>query len=133
MGQKWWNTFVPKDGTFPIDYNGTNWLDRDTDGDGIPDGADDQDHDGYTNIEESLPEGNPKDDTDQARSIWTWPAVNEAPSATDNGHPNVDAFNPCLPNDQSPSCPRHPIAGQDGYAPFLDGSPQPSWSDPNFP
>src|SRR6185437_16728175 len=40
------------DGTYPIPYVGTNWLDRDSDGDGLPDGSDDQDHDGYTNIEE---------------------------------------------------------------------------------
>jgi hypothetical protein len=126
MGQKWWNIFVPKAGTYPIDFTGTNWLDRDTDGDGIPDGADDQDQDGYTNIEESHPLGDPKADAaTQAKSVWSWPVSGD--------YPNVDAFDPCLPNDQAPSCPRHPIAGQDGYAPFADGSPSATYSDPNAP
>ncbi len=125
MGQSWWNTFVPKAGSYPINFAGTNWLLRDTDGDGIPDGADDQDHDGYTNIEESMPLGNPKADASvQAASVWHWPTGAVA-------NPNVDAFDPCLPNDLSPACPRHPVAGQDGYAPFLDGSPAASFHDPN--
>jgi hypothetical protein len=132
MAQSWWTTFVPKAGKFPIDYNGTNWLVPDTDGDGIPDGADDQDHDGYTNIQESLPLGNPKDDANQARSVWAWPAADE-PIGVSDRHPNVDAFNPCLPNGLSPACPRHPVSGQDGYAPYADSSPQPAWSDPNAP
>jgi IPT/TIG domain/Bacterial TSP3 repeat len=130
--QDWWKTFVPKAGTFPVPYAGTNWLDRDTDGDGIPDGADDQDHDGYTNIEESTPEGDPKDDTNQARSVWAWPAADE-PSGVSNRHPNIDAFDPCLPNVLSPTCPRHPNLGKDNYAPFGDNTPPASWADANAP
>jgi IPT/TIG domain/Bacterial TSP3 repeat len=127
MSQKWWNIFVPKVGTYPIDYAGTNWLDRDTDGDGTPDGADDQDNDGYTNIEESSPLADPKADAaTQAKSVWTWPA-----SLVPN--PNVAAFDPCLPNDLSPSCPRHPISGQDGYAPYMPDSVPASFHDPNAP
>ncbi|HEY7629837.1 MAG TPA: IPT/TIG domain-containing protein [Thermoleophilaceae bacterium] len=119
MNQKWWATFVPKAGTYPIDYNGTNWLDRDTDGDGIPDGADDQDHDGYTNIEESTPLADPTADADvQAASVWTWPTAPDQ-------HPNVDAFNPCLPNDMSPTCNRY--LGDGTYAPFADQSPPASF------
>jgi hypothetical protein len=57
--------------------------------------------------------------------------VDEPASVTDR-NPNVDAFNPCLPNLASPSCPRHPI-GAAGYAPFAENSPAESWSDPNFP
>ena len=96
-----------------IDYNGTNWLDPDTDGDGIPDGADDQDHDGYTNIEESRPLGDPTAPaTAQAESVWHFPVEDD--------NPNVDAFNPCLPNEMSPACPRHPVTT---YAPYADGSP----------
>jgi hypothetical protein len=133
QAQSWWNTYVPKAGTFPVAYAGTNWLDRDTDGDGIPDGADDQDQDGYTNIEESLPIGDPKDDTNQARSVWAWPASDE-PAGVSNRHPNIDAFNPCLPNRLSPTCPRHPAGGPAaGYAPFQDQSPPASWADPNAP
>jgi len=133
LAQSWWLTYVPKAGNFPIPYAGTNWLDRDSDGDGIPDGADDQDHDGYTNIEESLPIGDPKDDVNQARSVWAWPAADE-PAGVSNRHPNIDAFNPCLPNSLSPTCPRHPIGGsQAAYAPFADQSPAATWADANAP
>src|SRR5439155_13795133 len=96
VGQSWWAALVPKAGTFNVTYGGTNWLERDTDGDGIPDGADDQDQDGYTNIEESRPLGDPKDDLNQARSVWAWPAANE-PGGVSDRHPNIQAFNPCLP------------------------------------
>jgi hypothetical protein len=120
MGQSWWTSFVPKAGTFTIGYTGTNWLDPDTDGDGIPDGADDQDHDGYTNIEESMPLGDPAADaTIQAKSTWHFPVEGD--------NPNVDAFDPCLPNVMSPACPRHPAAGAP-YAPFADSSPPASYS-----
>jgi hypothetical protein len=113
VGQSWWTTYVPTAGSFPIAYNGTNWLDPDTDGDGILDGADDQDHDGYTNIEESRPLGDPKAPaTAQAESVWHFPVEDD--------NPNVDAFNPCLPNEMSPACPRHPVTT---YAPYADGSP----------
>jgi hypothetical protein len=132
MSQKWWNSLVPKAGTYPIDYAGTNWLDRDTDGDGIPDGPDDQDHDGYTNIQEAHPLGDPNNDISQARSVFAWAAANE-PAGVSNRFPNIDAFNPCLPNLLSPTCPRHPIVGQDNYAPFAPQSPGASWADANAP
>jgi hypothetical protein len=111
----WWSSdsVSRKDGTYPLPYAGTNWLDRDTDGDGLADGADDQDHDGYTNIEEVY-----------GRYI----APRFLSYAGTNGvDVNVDAFNPCLPNSASPACIRHPEAGA-SYAPFLAGSRQPSWN-----
>ena len=103
----------PSSGTFPIYYTCMHWLDPDTDGDGIADGADDQDHDGYTNIEESRPVGDPTAPPSvQAESVWHYPVEDD--------NPNIDAFNPCLPNDTAPACPRHPVTS---YAPFLDSSP----------
>jgi hypothetical protein len=111
-GQGWWTAVVSSDGTYPVDFNGTNWLDRDTDGDGIPDGADDQDHDGYSNIEESTPLGNGA--PNPSESMWHYPV--------EDANPNINAFNPCLPNYMSPACPRHPNVG-DSYAPFGNGTP----------
>jgi hypothetical protein len=112
LGQSWWTKYVPKAGTFTPEAGGTNWLDPDTDGDGILDGSDDQDHDGYTNIEESLPVGDPKASAAvQAESVWHFPV--------EDANPNVDAFNPCLPNVMSPACPVHPV---ETYAPFMDNS-----------
>ena len=118
LSQDWWTKYVPKAGKFQPAADGTNWLDPDTDGDGILDGADDQDHDGYSNIEESLPVGDPTaPETIEALSVWHFPVEDD--------NPNVDAFNPCLPNAMSPACPRHPDTS---YAPWMQGSVPASYS-----
>jgi hypothetical protein len=53
QGQSWWTTFYPGEKPFtPHDWPGTQVDDPDSDGDGILDGADDQDHDDYPNIVE---------------------------------------------------------------------------------
>ena len=111
--QSWWtsNLSTAPEGTYPIAYQGTNWLDPDTDGDGILDGADDQDHDGYTNIEEDMPGF-------VAGPFMAWAAAN-------NRDPAINPFNPCLPNDASPACVRHPQAGP-SYAPF-NHTPDATW------
>ena len=112
-GPGWWlaDPISKNDGTYYIPYQGTNWLNADTDGDGIPDGADDQDHDGYTNIEESY-------GAYIAGPFMAWAAAH-------NERINVHPFNPCLPNVLSPECDRHPTAD---YAPFKDGSRPPTWA-----
>lgn len=109
----WWtkDPISKNDGTYYISYTGTNWLNPDTDGDGLPDGSDDQDHDGYTNIEEDY---------------GAYVAGPFMATATGLGHDiNVHAFNPCLPNLMSPACTRHPT---DAYAPFKPGSRGPTWT-----
>jgi len=111
-GPAWWtkDPISKNDGTYYIPYTGTNWLDRDTDGDSIPDGADDQDHDGYTNIEEDY---------------GAYVAGPFMAAASLLGHDiTVHAFNPCLPNAMSPACTRHPTAD---YAPYKAGSRQETW------
>ena len=116
-GAAWWVTddVSKNDGTYYLTYNGTNWLDRDTDGDGVPDGSDDQDHDGYTNIEESY-------GLYVAPRFVNWASTNNVPV-------NVHAFNPCLPNVGSPACVRYYTSKS--YAPFKPGSRQPSWDTPD--
>src|SRR3954454_11610204 len=55
QGQSWWTTFYPGEKPFTAVAafeTGTQVDDPDTDGDGILDGADDQDHDDYPNIVE---------------------------------------------------------------------------------
>jgi hypothetical protein len=52
------NTFT--DGSYPS-YFVPNWLDPDSDGDGINDGADDQDHDDLSNLTEIANKSNPVD------------------------------------------------------------------------
>jgi hypothetical protein len=60
------DTFVPLATTFtsapmPAFVVGTNWLDPDTDGDGVNDLADDQDHDDFSNGTEITNQTNPVD------------------------------------------------------------------------
>ena len=81
MVPSWWQGAYPTELAYTLTYLQTDWLDRDTDGDGLPDGADDVDHDGYANAGEL--------DRDSL-SIWVQP------------------FNPCLPDPTSPVCARHP-------------------------
>jgi hypothetical protein len=108
MTQAWWDAVYngqggnPKETRYPQDFAGTSMTDPDTDGDGIPDGADDQDHDGLSNsFELSRP----------PFWQWTYVSVNQQP-AVDNynaTHPSqpaifapnpwarVQPFNPCKP------------------------------------
>jgi len=113
-GPDWWlqDAISKNDGTYYIPYVGTNWLDRDSDGDGLPDGADDQDHDGYTNIEEEY-------GLYIAGPFMSWASAN-------NSVVNVHAFNPCMPNTMSPACTRHPVVGQ--YAPWKPSARPATWN-----
>jgi hypothetical protein len=79
MVPAWWLADYPSEIAYPLPYLQTDWLDPDTDGDTLPDGADDVDHDGYTNAEEI-----------QRDRTWVQP------------------FNPCLPDPTSPVCAKHP-------------------------
>lgn len=106
----WWVACYPDEGEYPIPYAGTKAYDADSDGDGVLDGADDQDFDGIPNIMEL------------SRNM----AGNVAPNATCGNTglyapPPVQAlvnpFNPCLPDINSRTCQRHPMVGA-GYAPF---------------
>jgi hypothetical protein len=114
MTAGWWKACYPKDGEYPIRYAGTKAYDGDSDGDGILDGADDQDFDDVPNIQELS--RNMAGNTDfnatcgTGGSGWT-------PSAPAQTY--VNPFNPCLPDRESRTCPRHPVMGQ-AYAPFID-------------
>ena len=79
MTPGWWRAAYPNELPYTLTYLQTNWLDPDTDGDGLKDGADDVDHDGYSNADEVLRDR-------------TW----------------VQPFNPCLPDPTSPVCAKHP-------------------------
>jgi len=85
------NTFTPISTTVtgapaPPDYYKYNYLDADTDGDGVVDGADDLDHDGYTNL----------DEIKATNSTAKYPNVFSNP---------VD---PCDPDIEARTCPTHP-------------------------
>jgi hypothetical protein len=91
-GQGYWNYVYQTEKPYPVPFAGTDWLDPDTDGDGLLDGPDDQDHDGYNNIAES-----------GRSTLW------------------VNPVNPCLPDWRSPTCSLHPPISDQAYPPFGTG------------
>ncbi len=95
MTPDWWKGAFPSEPSYPLPYLQTNWLDPDTDGDGLADGADDVDHDGWTNAREV-----------QRDPYWVQP------------------FNPCLPDPTSPTCSLHPPFNG-VYPPFRPGDMSP--------
>jgi hypothetical protein len=110
----WWEACYPEDGKYPIDYAGTKAYDADSDGDGILDGADDQDFDDVPNIMELSRNmaGNV-----QRNGSCGGPGAHD-PSIPAKAY--VNPFNPCLPDVWSRTCQRHPVIGGQGYAPFID-------------
>ncbi|HXE44671.1 MAG TPA: hypothetical protein VN635_05690 [Conexibacter sp.] len=100
MQPAWWGSAFPSEPAYILTYKATNWLDPDSDGDGLPDGADDVDHDGYTNAQEV-----------ERGPYWVQP------------------FNPCLPDPTSPTCSLHPPF-DNPYPPFRPGDMRPGESIP---
>jgi hypothetical protein len=96
MVPAWWLAAFPSEPPYPLLYLQTNWLDYDSDGDTLADGADDVDEDGWSNA----------DDFDRGRGFWVQP------------------FNPCLPDYQSRSCALHPPF-DNPYPPFRAGDIRP--------
>jgi hypothetical protein len=101
---------------YQVAYAGTNIVEPDTDGDGVLDGADDQDHDDIPNLAEmSRNAASPQPGHAIVKRCDSQGAGNLTPDAG-----RVNPFNPCLPNISARSCTRHPsLTG--AAAPF-DGS-----------
>jgi hypothetical protein len=119
MLQAWWTAAYkkePKETEYPLTYAGVNMLDNDSDGDGLVDGADDEDHDGLSNqFEVARP--------------WNWfstyISVGPNPASAHDGtnaYARVQPYNPCKPV-YSESCHRHP--------PFDYYPPEEDWQGPN--
>jgi hypothetical protein len=110
MTSGWWAACYNGEGAYPITYAGTKAFDADSDGDGILDGADDQDFDDVPNIMEL------------SRNMAGDVAIQAGCGGTGIylGGPDttwVNPFNPCLPDINSRTCPRHPEMNTP-YAPF---------------
>ena len=119
----YWTGCYTGETAYPIQYAGTSGADPDSDGDGVLDGADDQDHDDVPNLMELSRVA--------ASGIVDWDPNKGTCNAADgldpeNNHPDaygrVNPFNPCLPAKWSRTCLRHPILGGGAPAPF-DNSP----------
>jgi hypothetical protein len=79
------------------------YADGDIDGDQVPDGADDQDHDGYTNEQEVTRRRLERDLSGDG--------------VMDHAL-RVNPYNPCLPDSRSRACTIHPPFGGSAWAPF---------------
>jgi hypothetical protein len=102
-------------------FAGTNFVDHDTDGDGLADGPDDVDHDGYSNAFEDV---RPADWCDTYVSNGPAPALSHLGNLngnTPNPLARVQPFNPCKPI-YSDLC--HQVV------PFGAYSPNEDWSSP---
>jgi hypothetical protein len=73
---EYWSSCYTQEKAFPIPYAGTSPTDADSDGDGVRDGADDQDHDDIPNISElSRNAASGLDDTEGGRSCKPGPVT----------------------------------------------------------
>ena len=136
----WWGSCYPDEGVYYITHTDTSPFDGDSDGDGVLDGADDQDHDDIPNIMElsrvaayndfgAYP-SETGDDRENGASCALSTALKERYEAVtppiyhhENAYGRVNPFNPCLPVTSSRTCNAYVEFGG-AWAPF-DGSP--SW------
>jgi hypothetical protein len=113
MTSGWWDACYADEGKYPITYVGTKPYDADSDGDGILDGADDQDFDDIPNIMElsrNMAGNVPRNGSCAGSGTYDASVPRKA---------YVNPFNPCLPDVHSRTCQRHPMMSAP-YAPFLD-------------
>jgi hypothetical protein len=108
-----------------VHYAGTSPVDSDSDGDGVLDGADDQDHDDIPNIME-LSRFDASHLYDAKNGIeCRKPDVPAGVPTPVQRHPNaygrVNPFNPCLPATWARTCQRHHDINCDS-APFDESS-----------
>jgi hypothetical protein len=109
MNREYWAGLYNKETPYYLAYAGTQLDVADTDGDGLRDGADDQDHDDVPNVMEcsrTAASGIARDamDLNQAPANRPWKGF-------------VNPFNPCLPHVKSRTCKRI-IPFEDAWAPF---------------
>jgi hypothetical protein len=111
MQPAYWNSCYTDEPSFHVAYQGTSAVDADTDGDGVLDGADDQDHDDVPNVME-LSRIAASGETGHIGSVEcelrTIPAPDPALGPNDYGRMNP--FNPCMPYSSSRTCPRYAYA-----------------------
>jgi hypothetical protein len=125
----WWSSCYPAEKVYYITYADTDLVDPDTDGDGVRDGADDQDHDDLPNVMElSRIDASGHNDTEAGQQCVLAEAIEDLFEDVDPPHywheddyGRVNPFNPCLPVTRTRTCNRFPSFDQK-WAPF-DQSP----------
>jgi IPT/TIG domain len=132
MHADFWTNCYQMESPYTIQYAATSAVDADTDGDGVRDGADDQDHDDVPNLMEMsrmAAEGYVYDDREGGRDCKVDKDLlipqdldhdGEADAQVLN-HPaaygRVNPFNPCLPFTDARTCPSH-LSLDSAFAPF---------------
>ena len=123
MLPEYWTACYGAEVPYPVSYGGTSHVDADTDGDGLRDGLDDQDHDDVPNVMELSRLA--------ASGLWDGKGqcnpLKDLPKPPDEvHHPDrygmVNPYNPCLPASWSRTCIRHPQFDK-MPAPFADSTP----------
>jgi hypothetical protein len=129
MSQGWWDKKYDRETPFRIAYAGTQLDDADTDGDGVRDGADDQDHDDVPNLVELSRNMVTGRDFDSPRTSKNAEFIEGSTTERlrEPYYGRVNPFNPCLPLWNSRTCPRV-IEFGNTWAPF-DG---PTYGDRPF-
>jgi hypothetical protein len=107
----YWEACYTKEKPYPIRYAGTSPVDPDSDGDGVRDGADDQDHDDVPNIMEL------SRTAASNRQVFIWCGNKDVPYSAEPVQGPVNPYNPCLPYTDSRTCERHPSL-TNKYFPF---------------
>jgi hypothetical protein len=129
MQAAWWTSCYSGEAPYYIVYTDTDIADPDTDGDGVRDGADDQDHDDLPNIMElSRIAASGLDDRENGETCRVAEEIEDMFENVDPPHywhrdayGRVNPFNPCLPVVNSRTCNRSPSFTKK-WAPF-DQSP----------
>jgi hypothetical protein len=133
MTPGYWTGCYKSEAAYPVTYVGTDPTNPDSDGDGVRDGADDQDHDEIPNVMElsriaaasGSVNGTVDDRKRPLRSDCT-ADPDQLPKPPLGNHEDmygwVNPFNPCLPSQWSRTCSKYRVFGAD-YAPFADGTP----------
>jgi hypothetical protein len=117
MTPEYWDGCYTGEAPYAVVYAGTSFVDPDSDGDGVLDGADDQDHDDVPNVME-LSRNAASGEIDwkfQCRPLDSLPTPPATLHFTVYGR--VNPFNPCLPATFSRTCTLHPGINGSG-APF---------------
>jgi hypothetical protein len=137
MTPQYWAGCYSQERPYVIPYTAPQVDDPDSDGDGVLDGVDDQDHDDVPNLMElsrhaasglvDWQAGSPCRVSDAIQFDQTDLNGDGKPDNANANHPNaygrVNPFNPCLPAKDSRTCQRHPGLSGAG-APFDDS---PNW------
>ncbi len=106
----YWEGRYTNEKPYYVAFRGTDLADPDTDGDGVRDGADDQDHDDLHNLAElsrNAASGRPLENP-----VTPPDPPNPVPA---RGH--VNPYNPCLPFTSSRTCNNHPPL-EGAWSPF---------------